>query len=496
MPDAVEMIVKEAQTAADRAKNSGTALDRFAEAYASRALAQLRAEDEGWISILGSRPEDEGLELEELKGYSAQLQKLVIHDGPMQQGARLRTIYTWSRGIKIENIPEPSRGRSNVRRLMELPVNQENVFGASAHETLERTAFTDGNLFIMGHNSTKEMRQIPLREITDVLRNPRFSSEIWAYRWQTVDYSGPQPKSLVRWIYTDRFTGTKRKQKTVNGQVELFDLDYTMFDQNFNRQVGHLWGVPDGIAAIAWDRIYRNAMVDGTHVQRALAAILFKATSQSKAGVADQALKTSSARGVANTAAMTAGQDFQALSTSGRGYDFSSLTPVLAMVSAALGVSVVHLSTNPADSGGSYGSAESMSLPSRLTTQSRQSVWQELYVRLLKWMGAPDPHVWFESLLDGAEKLRLGQLAQLLWNSGLFESEDAKRQFLQAVGEAGFDISSIPEGVLVPNNESSVARNDIDTDGTAQTSSGNGQGQSTGTGDIPSGNDLRDNTLS
>lgn len=497
MPDAVEIVVNEAEKAADRAQNASDSLERITEALASRALAQIRAEDQGWLPIFGNGDHaDEIMDLDELKDFSAQIQKLVVHDGPMKQGSNLRTVYTWGRGIKIENIPEGgTRGRQNVRRLMESPTNQANVFGSTAHEMLERCAFTDGNLFLMGNERTKELRQIPLREITNVLRNPNFSAEVWAYRREWMDYSGDKPETRVRWIYTDRYTGTKRKQKTVNGKTEYFDLEHVLFDQSFNAQIGSIWGVPDGVAAIAWDRIFRNAMVDGTHVQRALAAILFKATAQSKSGVADQALKVSGARGVANTASMTNGQDFQALSTSGRGYDFASLTPVLAVMAASLGVSVVHLSANPADAGGSYGSAASMDLPGRLTTQSRQAVWQELYVRLLKWMGAPDPHVWFESLLDGAEKLRVGQLAQLLWNSGLFKSKAAKAKFVEAWGEAGFEVGDIPDGVLLPNNKESVARNDIDTDGTGQTSSGNGQGQSTGTGDIPSGNDLRDNTL-
>lgn len=494
MPGLVDIVIAEAEMAAESAEKKASSVDRLAEAYADRALRSLRNEDEGWLNLFGGSADDPGLSLDELKDESAELHRMVMKDAVIKNGSQLRANYVWAKGIKIENIPEPSRGRANVQNLIDNPINQDTLFGASAHERLERTAFTDGNLFLLGNIRTKELRQIPLSEVTDVLRSPRHATEIWAYRLSWTDYSGTQAKEVVRWYYTDRYTGKKGSTKTYNGKRETFDLDHVIFDQQFNQQVGHLFGVPDAIAAKAWSRIYRDAMVDGVHVQRALAAILFKASANSKSGAQDMALKVSGARGPGNTAVMTEGQDFQALSTSGRGYDFSSLMPVLAMAAAALGVSAVHLSANPADAGGSYGSAAALDLPSRLSTQARQRVWKEFYTRVLKWMGVTEPRIWFESLIDGAEKLRLGQLAQLFWNSGLADSPEAKAKFLEAFGEDILGMQKIPAKVLIPNNEDSLARSDLDTDG--QAASGTpGQGQSTGTGDIPADTSTRDNTL-
>lgn len=496
MPVPAEIVIAEAENAAKSAAKEVESLESFVESYSRNALAQIKFENQNWTRLIGGEIETEGLSLSEVKEHSEEIQKLIIHDATMRQGARLRTIYTWARGVKIENIPEPSRGRANVRDKINSPVNQENVFGASAHEMLERCAFTDGNVFLLGNERTKELRQVPLGWVTDTLTHPQFASEIWAYRLEFTDYSGLKAETKVRWYYTDRYTGTRRKQKTVAGKTEYFDTDSTIFDLNFNRQVGHVWGVPDALAAVAWDRMYRNAVVDGSHVQRALAAILFKASATSKSGVADMGLKLSGSRGAGNTAVMTEGQDFQALSTSGRGYDFASALPIISLAAAAMGVSVVHLSANPGDAGGSYGAAASMDLPSRLTTEARQAIWQEFYVRLLKWMGAPDPHVSFESLLDGAEKLRLGQLAQLLWNSGLFTTEESKAKFLEAVGQFGFDPTQAPDGVMIPNNENSIRRTDVDVDSENNSGTGSaGQGQSTGTGPITPDRGTRDDTL-
>lgn len=496
MPGAAEIIIKEAANEPIRAlerivENLEGENGELRESIQSVA-AMLQYEDRGWSRIIGA-VQDEGIELDELHDASTKIREMIVTNPTIKQGANLRSTYVWSKGVKLGGFT-PGRGRTNVQNLIDNPINQLNVFSPEAQEAFERSAFSDGNIILLGDNQTKELRAVPLWEITDVLRNPNFSSEIWAYRREWIDYSSDTAQNRVRWYYTDQYTGKKGQTKTYNGQRERFDNDFTVIAQHFNTQIGWTWGVPDALPVIAYARLYRDAIMSGYRVSEAMAAILFKVTTQSKAGTNDAALKVSRAQGSGNTAAMTAGSDMQALATSGRAYDYSALTPLIALVASGLGISTTALSANPADSGGSYGSAAALDLPTRLTMESRQSVWKSFYVRILKWMGVQNPTVEFESLLEGTELLRAIQAVQLLWNSGLYDPTEAKKKFENVQGVSSENVQAPDSGVLVPNHRDSVARSDIDTDG-VQASSGNGQGQSTGTGDIPTDRSTRDDTL-
>lgn len=494
MPSPVEIVVEEAQLkplqeleriVSELSDDNGELRESLASV--SQMLAY---EDRGWTKIIGA-VDDEGIDLDELKEASAKIREMIVTNPTIKQGANLRSTYVWSKGVRLGGF-QTGRGRTNVQNLIDQPVNQANVFGAEAQEALERAAFSEGNIILLGDNRTKELRAIPLTEISDVLRNPNFSSEVWAYRRTWVDYSGTQPVPRVKWYYTDTYTGPKGQSKTYNGKREQFDNSYTIINQHFNTQIGWAWGVPDALPVIAYARLYRDSVLNGYRVSEAMAAILFKATAKSKAGVQDTGLKLSQARGAGNTAVMSDGNDMNALSTSGKAYDYSALTPLAALVSAGLGISTTALTTNAADAGGSYGSAASLDLPTRLTMESRQSVWKSFYVRVLKWMGVQNPTVEFESLLEGQDLLRAMQAVQLLWNSGLYSPTEAKEKFEAIQGVSSGNVPDPYRNVLVPNNKDSVARSDIDTDVPGTASSGNGQGQSTGTGDIPTGSDTRD----
>lgn len=496
MPTPVEKVIEEAVNAPVRAleqivENLEGENVELRESIQSVAT-MLQFEDRGWSKIIGG-VETEGIELDELHEAAVKIREMIVTNPTIKQGANLRSTYVWSKGVKLGGFTS-GRGRTNIQSLIDSPVNQANVFSAEAQEAFERCAFSDGNIMLLGDNRTKELRAIPMSEISDILRNPNFSSEIWAYRRVWTDYSTTNPAPQVRWYYTDQYTGKKGQTRTYNGQREKFDNNFTMIDQKFNSQIGWAYGVPDALPVIAYARLARDAYMNGYRVSEAMAAILFKVTQGSKAGVTEAAVKISRTSGAGNTAAMTNGGDMQALATSGKAYDYAALTPLVALVAAGLGISVTALTQNPADAGGSYGASAALDLPTRLTMESRQSVWKSFYVRILKWMGVQNPTVEFESLLEGTELLRAVQAVQLLWNSGLYDPTEAKKKFESVQGVSSENVQAPDSGVLVPNHRDSVARSDIDTDG-VQVSSGNGQGQSTGTGDIPTDRSTRDDTL-
>jgi hypothetical protein len=108
-------------------------------------------------------------------------------------------------------------------------------------------------------------------------------------------------------------------------------------------------------------------------------------------------------------------------------------------------------------------------------------------------LGARNPRAKFPPIADGAELYRKTQAIVLKWNTGLYTPEQIKNELQLLVGDPM--PSDIPDGVLVPNNEFSLGRTDIDMDMSATVPSP-GQGQDNGAGSLDGlGMDLRSDTI-
>ena len=90
-------------------------------------------------------------------------------------------------------------------------------------------------------------------------------------------------------------------------------------------------------------------------------------------------------------------------------------------------------------------------------------------------------------------------MATLAWNTGLFHEDEIRPVFTKLSGVTPLHVKA-PDGVLLPNNQDSWERSDIDPadSGNTGTTSSPGQGQSNGTGgsDGSVKSDLRDDTVS
>jgi hypothetical protein len=151
------------------------------------------------------------------------------------------------------------------------------------------------------------------------------------------------------------------------------DKNVTLFDQKFNGQVGWPLGVPDLIAAVAWAKMYSDAMKRGKSMTDAMAQLAFKAVSGLRGGAGQTAAKIAGSTGAGNTASMVTGNDLVPLSTAGKGYDFTTLRPIAAMVAAAAQVSTIDLLADPSAAGSSYGSAATLDPPKKRAMVMRQN---------------------------------------------------------------------------------------------------------------------------
>lgn len=436
-------------------------------------------DERGWSPIYdyGS---DGGLSLSQLRASSEQLRELVVGNPFVGRGAAVRSIYVWGAGVEFgAKNPVGSKAKTTpslkteVQKLVDDVRNQRYIFGADAQLELERAAYTDGMVFALGDIAKKTFERVSLKQITADLRNPDNPEEVWAYRrvW-TRDPNMPNPVQIVRWYYTDIYDGTRHANIKHGDKLEQVDRTKTIIDKKFNGQIGWALGVPDALAIIAWARLYREFLVNGYIMSKALAQLAYKATQATATGANTAAVQVAQRQQAGSTAVVGAGGNFEALPSAGKGYDFVSGHPLLAAMAAGVGVSEDALSAK----GGS-----DLDSPSRASAAMRRRSWEEFFVRIFRFMGNTKKlRVIWHDLPDEQIQRRL-QAWTLLHNSGLFAGQIVRDGLADAmqITEPG----DIPDGYMLPNNEKSLNRADVDADGNPVDPGATGAGGATaGTG--------------
>lgn len=475
----------------------------------SMSNLSLLLDNDGWIELTGYSTD--GPSLQQVQTAGKKLRNLVGLNAHMGRGARARYSYIWEGGIHHEGIPEAGRGRTNVRNIINDPVNQRNFFGASARERQEKGCYSNGHYFVIGEDvkarpsTPKRLKPLPIWQITAAIVDPDDSSDLWAIRrsWSTdgildVDTNGVLTGSNLNheWIFLNAHKDKESATVAYNGGRETVNRTKRVFMEAVNRQDGWTWGLPDAIAGMAWADQYRKGMLNGLKMQEALATLAFKLKAQTAKGANNAAAKVANSTEKGGTAAMVDGMDVAALATAGRGYDFDSLRPVLAVVATSLDVSVVALSSDPGAAGSSYGAGQLLDMPTMLAMEARRMIHVEFEEEILKWLGVETPKAWFSPLRDGAELYRELQAFMLPLLQGLYDPQEIRDRTDSFMG---WPSGTVPAGVLTPNNRNSLPLKSIDTDvaGGAPTTAAPDQGASNGVGGQGnnSGNDVRTDTL-
>ena len=435
----------------------------------------LRLEDEHWASIFGT-PSHDGLTLDELHRLSEDIREAMVKSPIIDRGAQLRHSYVWSKGINLPEPPKPENGEdgkpkrgpkaAGVKAFDKIDddINQRYVFSALAHEEMERAVYSDGNFFLLGDNATKQIRRVPVSEITNFVTNPDFKEEVWAWKrtWESTNRQGKSTTTSV-WYYTDDCPAPEKDRAKGQIQNEKVDHTKTFIVQSFNRLVGWPLGIPDAVAVIAWAKLYSEFLKHGYVMSRALASIAFKATAPSKNAGEKMSMKLANPAGAGQTAVMGAASDLSALPSAGRGYDFDSARPIAAMVATGVQVSIVHLLSDPGAAGSSYGSASNLDLPTKRAIVARQRAWISFFRRVLKWLGLENLNVTFPTL-EEPDFFREVQALIQGFESGEIHHDEMRPRLLKLLGIEPLH-DDAPEGVMYPNNTESLPRRDVDADG-------------------------------
>ncbi|MBT2484755.1 MULTISPECIES: hypothetical protein [unclassified Microbacterium] len=442
--------------------------------------AQLALDDKGWDIFRGgnARP-TEGLELSDLQRWAERILESSMV-GWMKKGFSLRSTYVWQGKIQYDDIPTEGRGKgTNVQELIDNPINQRAFFAPQARTRREKRLYSEGLALWVGEDSTKILHSVPLSQITDTMSDPDDESIIWAYRraWSQRQSDGKYADQ-VRWYFVDTYKSEQLPTVKTDGKDEEVAEGWTAFDMHANTVEGWKFGFPDALGAWIWNNYAKQMYMDGLDVSEAMATILYAATGTSAAGAKNQQNAYATPNGAGSMASIGGGNALSAMSTAGKGYDFSSIREVIAVIASNLDVSNIALTSNPGDAGSSYGSAATLDEPTRLAVESRREEHVELDMRVLRWMAgkgdaAKKIKVYFRTLADAAELYRKVQAVVLKWQQGLMTPEDAAEQIDDIFGVPGG--YEIPDGVLIPNNKNSLNRRDIDAD-----SSGSGGGAPSG----------------
>jgi hypothetical protein len=453
-------------------------------------LDRVMGGSDNWIPILSYG--DIGPSIEQLVLRSNQIRVAATLNPHVKRGAKLRSSYVWSDQIDYSGIPgmgEPAgRGVPDVGVRIDNPINQRYMFSALAHEEREMSLYTDGGFLLIGDEADKTLRPMPISQISGMYTNDDDPSEVWAYRRLWYTNGGVTPN--VEWLFTDLFKSKATDTIVYNGVSEFVNRRKIVIDGWVNTQPGWALGFPDAGCIVEWARIYSEFIKSGKIMTDAMARIWATAKAQSSGGAQQIAAKLGNSTGYGKVAV---GNELAPLATAGKAYDFDAGRALISIVATGIEVSVIHLTSDPGASGSSYGSAATLDLPTRLAVEARRR-WHEMYEeRVLRWLGARNPRAKFPPIADGAELYRKTQAIVLKWNTGLYTPEQIKNELQLLVGDPM--PSDIPDGVLVPNNEFSLGRTDIDMDMSATVPSP-GQGQDNGTGSLDGlGMDLRSDTI-
>lgn len=453
-------------------------------------------DNQGWGELLGGGGlQDSGPDIEQIKLASKQLRELTSVNAHLRRGNLLRANYVLDGGVHREGVSGGrGRGQKNIEPLIDDPQNTREYFGITAYKKRMKARYTDGHVIWIGDDRTKKLKMIPFEKITGTLTNPEDDTEIWALRiMRQVNINNADSELEARWIFLDEFVD-KRIGRTVafNGNGEKIDASGRIFLEIANQTLGWKWGTPDALAAMQWVRLYREFLISGKKMSDAM-AMIWAQYKNSAAGSQNASVQVGANKQNAGGTAFGGG-DWNVLSTAGKSYDFEAGRPLLSAAATALEISVVALTSDPGAAGSSYGSAQTLDLPGRIAISAIRDEISEMDERVLRWLGAPSPTVWFDSLLDAEAVYRMVQAEMLFWNTGIRSAEEQKREMDKIYGKPVSD--PVPDGVMLLNNENfpDTLTNDKQSPSANQVSPD--QGKSNGTGGAGNLGNQRNDTIS
>jgi hypothetical protein len=464
--------------------------ERLAENYAAIARATLEFDEVGW-SPVNQLNQFKGVTLEQVKQMTANARMQMNNNAVLNRGAALRASYVFGRGFKMSSANQPLQPR--FQSIIDDPINQQVLFSEAACKKNEKVLFSSGNFFARYDLKNRRWARVPVEQITGWAVD-RDDPEILSYvlheydRVLMVNADGSQKTEHVKVWYPLDYT--KNPMPKINNIP--VDRNFVLVDHRENDDTGSLWGLPDCLPALPWAWAYSEYLKDGSKMLKALSSIAWQVKSKTKNGQANSSAKLLNNRQVAATAVTGSDVELSAMPRN-NAVDLDTGRPLAAMAATAMEVSVDALLSG---TGTTASGAQVLDQSTLNAAYGRQGNWEAFFTRVLRVMGVRDPSVKFNKIIVDPGYRNVQSIGQA-WQTGLFEPEIIQAAYAEELGIE--EMGMIPEGVLVPNNEGSVAATKAPATGTkpgadttGMTNVATSQGNSgAGVGDLSN----NDNTL-
>lgn len=413
----------------------------------AQVQAMFQAEDRGWQLILGGSAGDSeyGLDLDEVKMIASTASTQIAAGAIPKRAADLHFGFVFGNGMEIEGTERDSSAKGRPKgevAFYENTINQESIFSGAAQHELQYARFTTGNVIVACDTVNKTVRRVPFAEVTNVMTNPDFSEEIWAYlrEWTSYKPNGDS-ETKQEWIYTNRFPKSKRRQKTISVEKKAVPVaqDITAVDLRANRQVGYTFGIPDAAAGLHWSRAYGEVLRYGQIVNETLAKVVYKVVQKTQKGANNVGVKLGKG-GAGQAAVLGEGQDIQMVNASQTSFNFAAARPLAAMAATAWNVSVVDLLSDSSAAGSSYGAGNLLTAGMQNAMNGMRSEWAQMYADIFELMGFGRPRITFPPMNE-PDSYRMAQ--ELTLYSVALTDEEYRAEVLDRLDIAG-DARDVP----------------------------------------------------
>ena len=415
----------------------------LAESYSALARATLDFDEKGWAPL--NQYTDTGMDLADVKVVSRNARRQTASNPILKRGSTLRASYVFGRGFKMSQAGSPLAPR--FQKIIDDPINQQVLFSEAACKKNEKSLFTDGNFFVRFDRRNRKFSRVPLTEITGWATDPDDPEII---RYYLREYQVREP---VTDPYNTYLAETRKVwyplDYVANPVARINDIpvdrNMAIIDTKANDETGSLWGLPDALPALPWSWAYSEYLKDGSKMLKALSSIAWQVKSKTAKGGANISSKLVSNKEVAATAVTGADIDISAMPRDNN-IDLATGQPLAAMAATAMEVSANALLAE----GGN--DSQILDQSTLNAAYARQGNWEDFFMRVLRVLGVPEPSVTFNNIIVDPAYRTTQSLGQA-WMTGLFDAEIMQGAMAEQLGiEAP---GSVPDGVLVPNNDSS-----------------------------------------
>jgi hypothetical protein len=414
----------------------------------------LRMEDVGWENLNSFQSKTSGPTITDINKLNDLISDMLASNSLMLRASQVIFAYTWGKGVKFSGV---AKDDSRAKPFFDLN-NKAAVFSITAYETMQMSLFLTGNFFCIRNVNTNAIYTIPFSEVTNYVTDPMSPSKLHFIE-RTWTSNGKKKKVWIRLARheTEEALGTSTIK--INGKdVGKVDKNFVAYHVYKNRQPGWVFGVPSAMAAITGVKIYSDYLKNNARLTRALSNIAWDLSVKSRK-TADKAIAQISK---VRSGMSAVHDDMVEMKPMNRGNDvnFSNGQPLAAMVASAFGIPVIALLCSPGATGGSYGAAQTLDLPTIKVMEATQDSWKMFFEEILYDFGLTGIDISFPQI-ESDPTYRAQQALHTAFVSGGLHQDEYREKSLELN-----DVTSLHDELPpLPQNPGRAGSNPIPSQG-------------------------------